>query len=90
MSREDSVALIFLVAGIVIVIATLAEAYKRRLAYKERALELTAKATAEKAAQYAAQAERLEQRVRVLERIATDKTADLALGIEALREPTVN
>lgn len=90
MSREDAIALIFLVAGICMIVATLSEAYKRRLKFKERELELTAKATAEKAAQYAAQAERLEQRVRVLERIATDKTTDLALGIEALRDPTVN
>ena len=42
--------------------------------------------TAEKAAQYAAHVERLEQRMRVLERIATDKGVDLADQIESLRD----
>ena len=42
--------------------------------------------TAEKAAQYASQVERLEQRMRVLERIVTDKGYDVATQIEALRD----
>ena len=42
--------------------------------------------TAEKAAQYAAHTERLEQRVRVLERIVTDKGVDLAAEIDRLRD----
>jgi hypothetical protein len=42
--------------------------------------------TAERAAQYANQVERLEQRMRVLERIATDKGVVLADQIESLRE----
>jgi hypothetical protein len=53
---------------------------------QRRKLEIDSQLTAEKAAQYAAQNERLEQRVRVLERIATDKGADLADEIEALRD----
>lgn len=52
---------------------------------KERQLELEADKVAEKAAQYAAQTERLEQRVRVLERIVTDRGLDLADEIEKLR-----
>jgi hypothetical protein len=60
---------------------------KRWFAYKDRQLGLTVDSTAERAAQYAAHVERLEQRVRVLERIATDKGADLALQIEELRGP---
>jgi hypothetical protein len=52
---------------------------------QERRMELEASMVAEKAAQYAAQTERLEQRVRVLERIATDKGVDLADQIERLR-----
>ena len=54
--------------------------------FKERQMELQATMTAEKAAQYAAHTERLEQRVRVLERIATDGGADLAREIEQLRD----
>jgi hypothetical protein len=61
---------------------------KRWFAYKDRQLGLTVDSTAEKAAQYAAHVERLEARVRVrvLERIATDKGADLAQRIEDLRD----
>lgn len=60
------------------------------LRLKERQLELQSRETAEKAAQYAAQTERLEQRVRVLERIATDKGAHLAAEIEDLRDERMN
>ncbi|PAX09800.1 hypothetical protein CKY28_02465 [Sphingomonas lenta] len=56
------------------------------LAYRQRRLELEASMVAEKAAQYAAQTERLEQRVRVLERILTDRGHDLAQEIEMLRD----
>ena len=55
------------------------------LAYRERRLEIEASMVAEKAAQYAARTEQLEQRVRVLERIATDKGADLSDEIDRLR-----
>ena len=57
---------------------------------KERQMELEAKLTAEKAAQYAAHTERLEQRVRVLERIVTDKGIDLSNEIERLRDDRMN
>ena len=90
MSMNDTMALIGLVTAIAIMAGILADVYKRRLAFRERQLELTARHTAEKAAQYAAQAERLEQRVRVLERIATDRNAGLAGEIEALRDAQVN
>jgi hypothetical protein len=53
-------------------------------------MELDANLVAEKAAQYAAQTERLEQRVRVLERIITDKGVDLSDQIERLRDEPVN
>lgn len=57
---------------------------------RERQLELEASMVAEKAAQYAAQTERLEQRVRVLERIVTDRGSDLAGQIEDLRTDPLN
>lgn len=56
------------------------------LKIKERQLEANSAATAEKAAQYAAQTERLEQRVRVLERIVTDRGMALADEIDRLRD----
>ena len=57
---------------------------------RERQLEMQSEQTAEKAAQYAAHTERLEQRVRVLERIITDKGVDLSDQIERLRDDRVN
>ncbi len=55
------------------------------LRLKERQLETEAQMVAEKAAQYAAQVQKLETRVRVLEQIATDKGVETAAQIEALR-----
>ena len=61
------------------------------IALQQRKLELEAQMVAEKAAQDAAQTERLEQRVRVLERIVTDKGIDLSDEIEKLRDvPPLN
>lgn len=79
------ITLAFFVIVIPVVLGIGSDMLKRWLAHKERAMELTASQTAEKAAQYAAHVERLEQRMRVLERIATDRGADLALEIEDLR-----
>jgi ABC-type phosphate transport system auxiliary subunit len=69
------------------IVAILFAAFKSWLRLKERQLEATNTLTAEKTAQYAAQTERLEQRVRVLERIITDRGMDLTDQIEALRDP---
>ena len=52
---------------------------------KERQMELDAVLIAEKAAQYATDKGRLEERVAVLERIVTDQGYSLAHEIEALR-----
>ena len=58
--------------------------------HKEKVAQMqistTAEHTAEKSAQYASQVQRLEDRVQVLERIATDGKQDLALQIESLRD----
>ncbi|MDP3549218.1 MAG: hypothetical protein Q8R81_02355 [Novosphingobium sp.] len=90
MSEDVIYGLAFMLVVVPVVMGVLSDMYKRRLAFRERELELLSKQTAEKAAQYAAQAERLEQRVRVLERIATENDADLALRIENLRDAKVN
>ncbi len=60
------------------------------LALREKQIETEASLIAEKAAQYAAQTERLEQRVRVLERITTDRGIDIADEIEKLRDTPLN
>ncbi|MEH3159723.1 MAG: hypothetical protein PGN08_12815 [Sphingomonas taxi] len=59
--------------------------FRRWLRHKETMAGALNAQAAEKAAQYAAQTERLEARVRVLERIATDRGADLADTIDQLR-----
>jgi hypothetical protein len=82
---EALVLVALIVIGLPTVLGISGDIYKRRLKFQERKLELTADRTAEKAAQYAAQVERLEQRMRVLERIATDRGANLAAEIEDLR-----
>lgn len=58
--------------------------------HKHKELELMSQANTERAAQYAAQNERLEQRVQVLERIITDKSNSLADAIEDLRDKPLN
>ncbi|MCC6941276.1 MAG: hypothetical protein IT551_06675 [Novosphingobium sp.] len=90
MDADVVLALVFMLVVVPIVLGIGSDVYKRRLAFRERELELLSRQTAEKAAQYAAQAERLEQRVRVLERIAIDSKSDLALQIENLRSAKVN
>ena len=54
--------------------------------HQQKIAELQLQATAEKAAQYATSNQVLEDRVRVLERIVTDRGYDVATQIEALRD----
>jgi hypothetical protein len=57
----------------------------RWLRIKERQLESVRAQSDETVSRYAAQTDRLEQRMRVLERIITDKGFDVAEEIEHLR-----
>lgn len=61
--------------------------FRRFFSYKEKQLEVNAIAAAERAAEYAASNKELEQRVRVLEQIVTDRGIETAAQIEALRGP---
>ena len=54
--------------------------------HRQKIAEMELRATAEKAAQYATSNTELEARLRVLERIVTDKGYDVATQIEALRD----
>ena len=89
MGPGETIALVAIVGGLIAVTILLGTVFKRFMSYKERQLGMTANATAEKAAQYASHVEQLEARVRVLERIATDKGVDLAQQIEDLRAAPV-
>ena len=59
---------------------------KHKTQIAEMQIRSTAEVSAEKAAQYASHSRELEERVRVLERIVTDKGYDVATQIEALRD----
>jgi len=64
---------------------------RRRMEFKERIAQIKAgemKITTSSAPERDATIEKLEHRIRVLERIATDKTANLAAQIEDLRQPS--
>jgi hypothetical protein len=54
--------------------------------HQQKIAEIQLQVTAEKAAQYATNNQELEDRVRVLERIVTDRGYDVATQIEALRD----
>jgi len=80
------VLIVFIVIGLPILLIFGQPFLKRLLEHREKRMEIEARMTAEKAAQYAAHTERLEQRVRVLERIVTDKGIDVSDEIEKLRD----
>jgi len=86
MSTFGIIAFFMIVVGIPVIGGMFQSIHKRNMKFKEKQLEVMGNETAEKAAQYAAHTERLEQRVRVLERIVTDKGFDVSQQIEDLRD----
>ena len=80
----ELIGLVAVSAPFVMVVAIVWMKHQQKLA--EMGVQTTAASTAEKAAQYASQIQRLEDRVQVLERIVTDKGYDVATQIEALRD----
>lgn len=75
-----------IVVGIPVIGGIAMGAFQRWLQHKEKMSTLIANQTAERAAQYAAQVERIEARLRVVEQIVTDGGAQTAAQIEALRD----
>jgi hypothetical protein len=86
MSVGDVFGLVAVVLGFIAAVGIVASVIKRAIALQERKLEIFAGETAEKAAQYAAHSRELEERLRVIERIVSDKGYDIALQIDALRD----
>lgn len=86
----NMMAFFMIVVGIPVIAGVGSDMFRRWLNYKATMAEALAARTAEQAAQYAAQTERLEQRVRVLERIVTDRGIAVAEEIERLREAPLN
>lgn len=87
MNGPTAVLLAMVVIGLPVVLLMIIA--NRFFKYREKRLEVEAGMAAEKAAQYAARTNELEQRVRVLEQIVTDGGAQTAAQIEALREAPV-
>ena len=60
--------------------------FRMWLKIKEKQIDAQTNLAAEKSAQYAAHVERIEERLRVIEKIVTDRGAETAAQIEALRD----
>ena len=86
MSAGDFFSLVAVLIALLSLVSILAGLYKRRLDFKERKLELEVQAATAKASAPRDRDDLLEERVRVLERIATDRSPELASQIEALRD----
>ena len=82
---EDLFALLIPILAVSIPIVAIWTRHKQRLAQIQ--LEAQAQLGSERTAQYANIVRDLEERVRVLERIVTDRGYDVASQIEALRDP---
>jgi hypothetical protein len=88
MGPGENIALIAVVILIIVGLGVMGSMYSRRLAFKERQLELRiAQENSAAPARSTDDVAKLEQRVRVLERIATDNPGRLAAAIEDLRQP---
>jgi deoxyinosine 3'endonuclease (endonuclease V) len=60
--------------------------FRMWLKIKEKQIDAQTNLAAEKSAQYAAHVERIEERLRVVEKIVTDRGVETAAQIEALRD----
>ena len=81
---EGTLAMLIPILALSIPIVAIWTKHQQKLA--EMQVKNTATDTAERAAQYASQVQKLEDRVRVLERIVTDGGYNVAAQIEALRD----
>ncbi|HEY4545059.1 MAG TPA: hypothetical protein VIG90_01355 [Pedomonas sp.] len=86
----DWILFFVIVVGIPVVFGVVGDLAKRWMKLKEKQLDLAIEHSGQQAAQSAARIERLEQRVQVLERIATDRSGMLAEQIEQLRDKPLN
>ena len=93
MNSGDSITLLAffsIVVGLPVLCWAVTDIFKRWLRHRENMAERVSENTAERAAQYAAHTDRLEQRVAVLERILTDRSTHLSDEIDRLRDAPVN
>jgi len=85
MMPEELFVFSVLVIASLLALLMLTSAYKRRLDFKLRKAEIEAQARAPLRVPHDDRTDLLEDRVRVLERVATDRGQDIAHQIEALR-----
>ena len=87
MGPGETIGLIAVVVLLIVVLGMAYSAYENRLKFKQRKLELELEAKKTRGGDASADTiAKLEQRMRVLERIATDRGHDIAVQIEALRD----
>jgi hypothetical protein len=86
MGWPEAIAFCALVIGLIAGAGIWLDAHGRRLKHREREMEMQIKLAATGQSAETAELTKLEQRLRVLERIATDKRGKLAAEIEDLRE----
>lgn len=86
----ETLAILFMVVVLPVFVVFGYATFDRWAKLKQKELTAVSHETAEKAAQYAAKSERLEQRVATLERIITDRSGALADEIDALEDRPLN
>lgn len=86
MGPGEFMSLVAVVIGTIAITAILVSGYKSKLRLREREIELKLAEANARGAMPGADDIRIEQRLRVLERIATDKGPALAAEIEQLRD----
>ncbi len=89
MGPGDAIAAVAFCGVLIGVLITVGTSFQRWVAYKQRKVEVEAEANRARLAERGDQADMVEERLRVLERIATDRGLDLAHEIEALRDRQV-
>lgn len=86
MNFAEAVAFCGLMIGLISIAGILLEAHNRKLKNRERELELKVRLAEADMQSRIAGLPQVEERLRVLERIATDRGGDLATEIEGLRD----
>jgi hypothetical protein len=82
----DYTLIIPLIGVCIPVVAIASVTVNKMIQLREKQIELAASQAAEKAARYAANGAEMEQRIRVLERIVTDRGIDLSEEIDQLND----
>ena len=86
MGPGEFMGLVAVIIGTISITGILTSAYKSKLKLREREIELQILQAEERKGLPPVNDDRIEQRLRVLERIATDKGPNLAAEIEQLRD----